>query len=88
MRLRRNGFASRWAMGLVSLALVAAACVGGGGGTNNEDTEPRGDTGEAIEPRVAQEPTEPTTIRYYVFSSVAESEQMPGFKEEFEQEYP
>jgi multiple sugar transport system substrate-binding protein len=75
-------------MGLVSLAFVAAACVGGGGGDNNEDTVPRGDTAEAVEPRVAEEPTEPTTIRYYVFSSVAESPQMLGFKEEFEQEYP
>lgn len=66
----------------MGLSLVASACVGGGG--TPEPSAPGG----TVEPRVAKEPTEPVTIRYYVFSSVAESPQMIGFKEAFEKEYP
>jgi multiple sugar transport system substrate-binding protein len=72
----------RFALMLAIFALVAAACVNTGG----TDTEP--DDGGSDEPIVAKEPTEPVTIRYYVFSSVAESSQMKGFKKAFEKEYP
>jgi ABC-type glycerol-3-phosphate transport system substrate-binding protein len=84
VRSRRIRTASRSAIVLLVLSLIAAACVGAG-----EDGGPEpGPTGGAVEPTVAQEPTEPVTIRYYVFSSVAESPQMKGFKREFEAEYP
>lgn len=73
----------RSALMLAIFALVAAACVNTGG-TDTNQPEP----GEEVEPIVAQEPTEPVTIRYYVFSSVAESSQMKGFKKAFEKEYP
>jgi multiple sugar transport system substrate-binding protein len=85
VRSRRIRAAGRSAPGLLVLSLIGAACVGAG-----EDSGPEpGPTGDgAVEPIVAQEPTEPVTIRYYVYSSVAESPQMLGFKKEFEREYP
>jgi ABC-type glycerol-3-phosphate transport system substrate-binding protein len=83
VRSVRTGLVRRSAYAIAALALIAAACVGGGG-----TDEPSPDAGEQVEPIVAQEPAEPVTIRYYVFSSVAESPQMTGFKRAFEQEYP
>src|SRR5688572_7756070 len=59
------------------------ACVGGGGGTDAPSP-----TQGAVEPRVAQEPTEPVTIRFAVFSSVAESPQMKRFVADFEELHP
>jgi multiple sugar transport system substrate-binding protein len=73
----------RFALTLAIFALIAAACVNTGG----TDTD-QPDEGDAVEPIVAKEPTEPVTIRYYVFSSVAESTQMKQFKKDFEKEYP
>jgi multiple sugar transport system substrate-binding protein len=68
---------------LAIFALVASACVNSGGNGNN-NSEPSA----SVEPIVAKEPSEPVTIRYYVFSSVAESPQMKKFKKSFEAEYP
>lgn len=85
MRSRGSELARRSALALVVLSLLANACVGAGGG---DDGGPDTTGGGAVEPRVAQEPTEPVTIRYYVFSSVAESPQMLKFKKDFEAEYP
>jgi multiple sugar transport system substrate-binding protein len=68
---------------LAIFALVASACVNSGG-NNNNNSEPSA----SVEPIVAKEPSEPVTIRYYVFSSVAESPQMKKFKKSFEAEYP
>jgi ABC-type glycerol-3-phosphate transport system substrate-binding protein len=66
----------------VGLAMTAAACVNtGSGGSTPEPTA-------SVEPIVAKEPTEPVSIRYSVFSSVAESPQMKNFKKAFEREYP
>jgi ABC-type glycerol-3-phosphate transport system substrate-binding protein len=78
----RNIVARRSLLAAVMFALIASACVNTGG-----DDEPSPTAGE-VEPIVAQEPTEPTTIRFSVFSSVAEAPQMKTFKEEFEREYP
>jgi multiple sugar transport system substrate-binding protein len=83
VRSRRNEFATRSALLLVALSLVAMACVGGGGGTDAPSP-----TQGAVEPRVAQEPTEPVTIRFSVFSSVAESPQMKRFTADFEELHP
>jgi multiple sugar transport system substrate-binding protein len=74
--------AGRSVLGLAVFALVASACVNTGG-----DDEP-GEPTPTVEPIVAQEPTEPTTIRFSVFSSVAEASQMKKFKQQFEEEYP
>jgi multiple sugar transport system substrate-binding protein len=63
-------------------ALIAAACVDTGGTDTDEPDQ------DAVSPIVAQEPTEPVTIRFMVFSSVAESSQMKQFKKQFESEYP
>jgi multiple sugar transport system substrate-binding protein len=64
------------------LVSVASACVNTGGNTNTPEPS------ASVEPIVAQEPTEPVTIRFSVFSSVAESPQMKKFKRTFESEYP
>jgi ABC-type glycerol-3-phosphate transport system substrate-binding protein len=74
--------AGRSILGLAIFALVTSACVNTGG-----DDDPEGPTA-SVEPIVAQEPTEPTTIRFSVFSSVAEASQMKMFKQKFEAEYP
>ena len=78
----RNTVARRSLLAVVMFAVVASACVNTGGG---DDPSP---TAAGVEPIVAQEPTEPTTIRFSVFSSVAEAPQMKAFKEEFERLYP
>ena len=83
VRSVRTVLIRRSAYAIASLALIAAACVGGGG-----TDEPSPGAGEQVEPIVAQEPSEPVTIRFAVFSSVGESTQMQGFKEAFEAEYP
>src|SRR5918992_1340902 len=83
VRSLRTRLVRRSAYAVAALSLIAAACVGGGG-----TDEPSPDTGGEVEPIVAQEPSEPVTIRFAVFSSVGESSQMLGFKEEFEAEYP
>jgi multiple sugar transport system substrate-binding protein len=80
----RTGLVSRSLYAVLALSLIAAACVGGGGGAD----QPSPDAGGQVEPTVAQEPTEPTTITYFVFGNVAESPQFKTFKREFEQEYP
>jgi ABC-type glycerol-3-phosphate transport system substrate-binding protein len=73
----------RSAIPLVALALVAVACVGSGG--NEAPSQP---TGAEISPTVAKEPTQPVTVRFAVFSSVAESPQMKRFQKDFEQQHP
>jgi multiple sugar transport system substrate-binding protein len=74
----------RWGLVLVAMALVTVSCVGAGG---DEET-PSTPTGEQVEPTVAKEPTEPVTIRFSVFSSVAESPQFKRFKKDFEAQHP
>lgn len=69
---------------LVALALVTVSCVGAGGDDEGTSTP----TGEDVQPTVAKEPSEPVTIRFAVYSSVAESPQMKGFKREFEEQHP
>ncbi len=83
MKALRSTVGRRSLLGLAIFALIASACVNPGG----DDDQPQ-DTGEQVEPIVAQEPTEPTTIRFSVFSSVAEAAQMKKFKKTFEAEYP
>jgi multiple sugar transport system substrate-binding protein len=78
----RKSTVGRSILGLAVFALVASACVNTGG-----DDDP-GEPTASVEPIVAQEPTEPTTIRFSVFSSVAEAPQMKKFKKDFEAEYP
>jgi multiple sugar transport system substrate-binding protein len=73
----------RSAIPLVALALVAVACVGSGG--NEAPSQP---TEGEISPTVAKEPTQPVTVRFAVFSSVAESPQMKRFVKDFEQQHP
>ncbi len=82
MKALKSQVGRRSVIGLAVFALIASACVGGG----DEGNEPK--TGAAVKPIVPKEPTEPVTIRYYVFSSVAESPQMKGFKRAFEKEHP
>ena len=69
-------------VGLAVFALVAGACVDTGGGDQTESPS------ASVEPIVPKEPTEPVTIRFSVFSSVAESPQMKKFKKQFEGEHP
>jgi multiple sugar transport system substrate-binding protein len=68
---------------LAIFALIAAACVNTGG-TDNEGDQTEGEV-QPITPKV---PTEDVTIRFSVFSNVAESPQMKRFEKEFEAEYP
>ncbi|HWL90349.1 MAG TPA: extracellular solute-binding protein [Actinomycetota bacterium] len=82
MRAQKSFFGRRSLLMLAVFALIAAACVNAGG---TDDDEP---TPNEVEPIVAKEPSEPTTIRFSVFSSVAEAPQMKQFKEDFEAEYP
>jgi multiple sugar transport system substrate-binding protein len=82
VRARKSAVGRRSLLTIAVFALIAAACVNPGG-----DEEPD-DTGDQVEPIIAQEPTEPTTIRFSVFSSVAEASQMKKFKRDFEAEYP
>jgi hypothetical protein len=70
----RNTVARRSLVAMMMLAVVASACVS----TAGDEPSP---TAAEVEPIVAQEPTEPTTIRFSVFSSVAEAPQMKAFKE-------
>jgi multiple sugar transport system substrate-binding protein len=65
------------------VTLVSSACVDTGGG-DADTAEPDA----SVEPIVPQEPSEPVTIRFSVFSSVAESPQMKKFKAQFESEHP
>jgi ABC-type glycerol-3-phosphate transport system substrate-binding protein len=67
-------------MGVV--ALFAAACVNTGGNVNTQSPS------AVVEPITPKVPTEDVTIRFSVFSSVAESPQMKKFEKQFEQEYP
>jgi multiple sugar transport system substrate-binding protein len=83
VRERRTISWMRSTIPLVALALVAVACVGSGG--NEAPSQP---TGAEISPTVAKEPTEPVTVRFAVFSSVAESPQMKRFEKDFEQQHP
>jgi multiple sugar transport system substrate-binding protein len=83
VRERRTISWMRSAIPLVALALVAVACVGSGG--NEAPSQP---TGAEISPTVAKEPTQPVTVRFAVFSSVAESPQMKRFQKDFEQQHP
>lgn len=83
MRERRTISWMRSAIPLGALALVAVACVGSGG--NEAPSQP---TGAEISPTVAKEPTQPVTVRFAVFSSVAESPQMKRFEKDFEQQHP
>lgn len=82
MRALMSKVGRRSVLGMAVFALVASACVNPGG---DDTDQPEPDT---VEPIVAQEPTEPVTIRFSVFSSVAESPQMKTFKQQFESEYP
>jgi multiple sugar transport system substrate-binding protein len=83
VRERRTISWMRSAIPPVALALVAVACVGSGG--NEAPSQP---TGAEISPTVAKEPTQPVTVRFAVFSSVAESPQMKRFEKDFEQQHP
>jgi multiple sugar transport system substrate-binding protein len=82
VRARKSTVGRRSSLVIAVFALIAAACVNSGG----TDDSPR--PADEVEPIVAKEPTEPTTIRFSVFSSVAEAPQMQQFKEDFEAEYP
>jgi multiple sugar transport system substrate-binding protein len=82
LKTLRSTAGRRSLLSLTILALIAAACVDTGG------DEPEQQPSATVEPIVAQEPTEPVTIRFSVFSSVAEAPQMKNFKKEFEREYP
>ncbi len=82
MRALRSTAGRRSLVGLAIVALIGSACVNTGGDDNDPSQS------ASIEPIVAKEPTEPVTIRYSVFSSVAESPQMKKFKKDFEAEYP
>jgi multiple sugar transport system substrate-binding protein len=82
VRSLRNTVGRRSLIGLATFALLASACLNTGGG--DEQPEPSA----SVQPIVAQEPSEPVTIRFAVFSSVAESPQMEKFKKQFEAEYP
>ena len=73
----------RFALTLAIFALVAAACVNTGGNDNQNPDE-----GEQVQPITPKVPTEDVTIRFSVFSSVAESPQMKKFEKQFETEYP
>ena len=68
---------------LAIFALIAAACVNTGG-TDNEGQSP----GEQVQPITPKVPEENVTIRFSVFSSVAESPQMKKFEKTLEQKYP
>ena len=83
VRERRTISWMRSAISLVALSLVAVACVGSGG-----SEAPSQPTGAEISPTVAKEPTQPVTIRFALFSSVAESPQMKRFVKDFEQLHP
>jgi multiple sugar transport system substrate-binding protein len=82
VRALKSTVGGRSLLGVAIFALVASACVNTGGDTNTPEPS------ASIEPIVAQEPKEPVTIRFAVFSSVAESPQMKKFKKTFEAEYP
>jgi multiple sugar transport system substrate-binding protein len=83
VRERRTISWMRSVIPLVALALVAVACVGSGG--NEAPSQP---AEASISPTVAKEPTQPVTVRFAVFSSVAESPQMKRFVEDFERQHP
>jgi multiple sugar transport system substrate-binding protein len=79
MRIGTSVRGGRW-IGMIAIAaMIASGCVNGGGETA---TSPPA----SIEPRVAQEPTEPVTIRFS--SWVGQSEPIPTFAKEFEKEHP
>jgi multiple sugar transport system substrate-binding protein len=63
------------------LALVATACATSGGGSS-EGAQP----GVEVTPRVAEEPTEPVTIKFA--SWVGESPQFKKFAEDFQKQHP
>jgi multiple sugar transport system substrate-binding protein len=66
---------------VLALTLIATACL-----SSQESSSGDTQAGAKVEPIVAKEPTEPTTI---TFSSwVGESPQMKKFAEEFHQQYP
>jgi multiple sugar transport system substrate-binding protein len=82
VRRRPNFRGARWLAVIAVFATIATACIGGSSGNNDAQTSPQA----SISPRVAQEPTEPTTV---TFSSwVGESPQMKGFAKTFEAEHP
>lgn len=66
----------------LGMALLATACVNSdtGGGSSTSQT------GGEVEPRVAKEPTKPTTVTFQ--SWVGESTQFKKFAEEFQKEHP
>jgi multiple sugar transport system substrate-binding protein len=66
---------------VMALALLTTACVNAGTSGGGAD-----DAGEKVTPRVAKDPTEPTTITFA--SWVGESPQMKKFAEEFQKEHP
>jgi multiple sugar transport system substrate-binding protein len=72
---------SRRFAAIVAAALLGTACVTAGetGGGSSE-------AGGQVEPRVAKEPSEPTTITFA--SWVGESPQFKKFAEDFQKEYP
>jgi multiple sugar transport system substrate-binding protein len=82
MRARKSTVGRRSILTIAIVALIAAACVNTGG---EGDTVTPGDQVEPITPTV---PTEDVTIRFSVFSNVAESSQMKKFEKQFESEYP
>ena len=82
MRALMSTVGRRSVLGLSIFVLIATACVNTGG-TGNEQS-----AGKSVEPIVAKAPTEDVTIRFSVFSSVAESAQMKKFEKQFEKEYP
>lgn len=75
------GRSARRFAALVTLAVVATACVTSdtGGGANTQ-------AGGVVTPRVAKEPTKPVTISFA--SWVGESPQMKGFAEKFQKLHP
>jgi multiple sugar transport system substrate-binding protein len=83
VRALKSTIGRRSALMLVIFALIAAACVNTGG-TNTD----QGDQGDQVQPITPKVPTEDVTIRFSVFSSVAESPLMKKFEKQFESEYP
>ena len=79
MRGLSSAVGRRSALMLATFALIAAACVNTGG-TDGDTVSP----GQEVEPITPTVPTEDVTIRFTVFSSVAESPQMKKFEKQFE----
>jgi multiple sugar transport system substrate-binding protein len=83
VRTRKSTIGRRSLLTIAVFAFVAAACVNTGG-TDGDTVSP----GQEVEPITPVVPTEDVTIRFTVFSSVAESPQMKKFEKTFETEYP